>query len=315
MNNDEVVVIGTDPAPSKPTVVCVDYDCTGFLSNYAGCKLFPKISGCGLFFIEVKNTSLKPFLKALCSNLKERRVLITWDAPLTGPCLNNKGELTQKDLPGAFSQRPFEKLFMKKSLGAEWQQLPGGINIRGYGECPHWTISRHVLGLPRMGEYDTCLDKLPYRLITDCSQAIEHDKPSIVEVHPALAIWLALCGHKAKTDLDGWMYKGPKAKADNRQKLLEELLKSMSFPNGRKPTIAKQLEGCNDDQLDAFVNWFLGKAWLHSDRYCFKQAEEEISVMLVGGPSTGAMLLPWNKEFKSVNGEKFSIKAIACDYS
>lgn len=220
-------VIGIDVAPAKGGHVCED-----------GSP--PK---------EMKPCDLDSYLKGLPDN-----VLIAWDAPLTGPpdveAWTDCQDLTTREIERFFG--PSGPL-----------PAPPGISVRSYCGCPHWTISRRLLGLPRVGPYDMEAE-LPFRIVTN-----DQDRPvtghHVVEVHPAVAIWRWCSAHH-----DGpWNYK-------KNQKCRDELGRLMSR-RIRKVEVA----GADDDELDAWTAWYLAHCWL-----------ERRGVMLLGNARTGSFLLP-----------------------
>ncbi len=182
-------------------------------------------------------------------------VLVAWDAPLTGP--PDPATWTGgRDL----TTRPIESFFTRHGR----YKAPPGISVRSYCGCPHWTISRRLLGLPRIGRYDKT--ELPFRLVTD-------DLPPrygrhVVEVHPAVALWL-WCKE------DG--YNGPwKYKGDAKAKVCRTALcVRMSMRMG------KDLTGISDDELDSMVAWYLAHCWVNRQ-----------GVRLLGNERTGSFLLP-----------------------
>lgn len=247
-----IKVIGIDPAPSKNSTVYSKED--GFMSFDAN--------------------ELKEYLDD-----QNAPVLICWDAPLTGPRDPDAEQMQQGD----YSQRDIESFFMSPRNG---KKTPKGISVMGYSGCPHWTITRGLLGLPRVGRYDTPWEDLPFQLLASEEQKADFLKTQgkgVVEVHPAVALWLWL----ANTDDH---YKDYHYKKD--LSILKDFYSSIRkmFPNYNLPeNIA------NDDKLDALVAWLLGKLWINEDEY--------EAVTLLGSKATGAMLLPninglqekWNK--------------------
>jgi Protein of unknown function (DUF429) len=197
---------------------------------------------------EMKPADLDCYLQGLPDN-----VLVAWDAPLTGP--PDPGAWTDcRDL----TTRQIERFFGQPGRF----RVPKGISVRSYCGCPHWTISRRLLGLPRVGRFDVEAD-LPFRLVTD-----NRDRPStgrhVVEVHPAVALWLW-----CRTDYHGeWQYK-------KDEKCRRKLSRLMSY------RIGKDLANVSDDELDAWTAWYLARCWLDSD-----------DVMLLGNAKTGSFLLP-----------------------
>ncbi len=122
-------VIGIDVAPAKGGHVCED----------------------GSPPQEKKPCELDRYLQELPDD-----VLIAWDAPLTGPPDPDAWTDCQ-DL----TTRQIERFFGRGGP----LPAPAGISVRSYCGCPHWTISRRLLGLPRVGPYDVEAE-LPFRLVT-----------------------------------------------------------------------------------------------------------------------------------------------------
>ncbi len=113
----------------------------------------------------------------------QQDLLVCWDSPLTGPPIRTVegGEARGS----AFSQRPIESFFSKTETGFK---TPSGISVRGYSGCPHWTLSRSLLGLPRVGPFDLGGELLPFNLLT--TDVPPSTGRHVVEVHPAVALWL-----------------------------------------------------------------------------------------------------------------------------
>lgn len=201
-------------------------------------------------------------------------VLVCWDAPLTGPSMEGlllHSKPKQKDL----TQRPIEAFFGQN----EWNfKAPKGISVRPYSGCAHWTISRSLLGLPRVGPYDQAKD-LPFQLCH--GDSMPGLGVHIVEVHPALALWL-WCKNDQR--VDSWQYK---ADVDTSRQLLGCLLDQIRDDSARQSlalaqkTIAQQERGF-DDVLDSCIAYVLGDLWLRNSG----------DVILLGNLDTGAMLLP-----------------------
>lgn len=143
--------------------------------------------------------------------LRSPNTLVCWDAPLTGPpneasqCFEGDlctrviekyvggGEVRWTDDEGHLVPR--SQSWRPKSTSAE--APPKGISVRGFAGLSHWTITRRVLGLPRVGPYDAPLEALPARLLVGASASPpppDPERPSVVEVHPAVGLWLWLRG-------------------------------------------------------------------------------------------------------------------------
>lgn len=228
-------VVGVDPAPKKGATV---YDPTSIVNGG-----WSTISAC-----ELPGHIAK--LADSCCNL-----LICWDSPLTA------GE-SGKD--GCYYERPIERFFQSQNA---WL-APKGISVRAYAGCPHWAVTRACVGLPRVGNFDT--EQLPFAL---CADGMPPEGGRyIVEVHPAVAIWLwCQTSDPPRTE---WKYK------KDRQ-VREQLWKSIScVASGFSPSRPPK----DDDEFDAFVAYLLGSKWL-SNR----------GVELLGNRQVGSFLVPSTK--------------------
>ncbi len=197
--------------------------------------------------------------------------LVCWDAPLTGPPSSVVGGAAAAG--PAFSQRPIESFFSCKRTGFK---TPKGISVLPYSGCPHWALTRCLLGLPRVGRFDLPVESLPFQLAT-CNDERPAYGRHVVEVHPAVALWL-------------WCREGRSATASCHYKnerdpavLLElwDILRKV-------PAVATVLYEVqdivpkSDDQLDARIAYALGRLWL----------DDPLSVLLLGNADTGAFLVP-----------------------
>ncbi len=209
-------------------------------------------------------------------------VLIAWDSPLTGPCDPDKPLVRGQDL----TQRPIETFFRS----GEWK-APKGISVLPYCGCSHWTLSMRVLGLPKVGPYSTGYAELPFRLVSSREQLAKTDeRASVVEVHPAVAIWLWY--RAANRTPAAWSYKGIKverikdepdaqfrqrAKQVRTQRVLTHWQEVCNNVDGAKelPTPT------NDDELDAIVAWLLADRWITGS-----------GVVLLGNQKSGCFLVP-----------------------
>ena len=262
-------VIGIDPAPAKETVI---YDGEKFMTKDA--------------------VALKNYLEDIKKS--EDNVLICWDAPLTGMAsvkaiekfkeyLNN---LEKKKTP---KWSPLEARIIEKYIAL--QDIPKGISTNSFSQCPHWTITQYCLGLPQIFQPEKIYpSNVPFNLITE--QKLPSEDKNVVEVHPALALWLWLKENNPIKDNDKWNYK----KNETTFKTLTELLfkkaelllgKQQAFDISKiEVTVIKSKEETveaktmTDDHFDAYIAWLLGALWLKNE------------VILVGNKNTGAMLLP-----------------------
>jgi hypothetical protein len=219
-------VVGVDVGPAKGGHVCED-----------GSPL-PRMTP----------QALETYLEGLPDD-----VLIAWDAPLTGPP-NPEGWTNGMDL----TVRPIERFFLKHGRF----HPPPGISVLPYSGCSHWTITRRLLGLPRVGKFDL-KDDLPFRLVTS-----DRERPRtgrhVVEVHPAMALWRWCCGSYGGP----WEYKKDKG-------CRVEVCRLMSS------RIGTDLTTDTNDQLDAWTAWYLARCWLDGR-----------GVMMLGNSSMGSFLMP-----------------------
>ncbi len=254
MNN--ILIVGVDPAPGKgSTAVEVT------VKNGQ-----PSISLCR--GKEVLST------KELCECFEEwnskSSVLMAWDAPLTGPF-----DIEEPFKDHNLTRRKIEELFAKKN-----DQIPG-ISVRGYGGCPHWTISQRMLGLPKLHPAHAGGDFTLIEADSQKNKLIGHRW--VVEVHPAVAIWQWL----QESD-NGWRYKGSTKESQSiRADFCDRLAakwKELDLDVGPILEDAKK----SDDVLDALTAAVLAYVWVSKDK----------QVALVGNKHTGAWLVPDNVETK-----------------
>ena len=240
----KINVIGIDPSPGKGSTV---FDGKSFLPAL-GAK------------------ELHEYLDTLGS-----KTLVCWDAPLTGPAtpdvvMSHHGK-----------QRPYTQRLIEQFFSSQNEiKAPNGISVRPYSGCSHWTLSRALLGLPRVGKWDCPLQNLPFELVEeDDAKKRDWTKRKVVEVHPALALFLW-----SERDADeSWEYKNKKD-TTVFDVMKEEFLRSLDKNiRNSKPV--------NDDQLDALVAYVLGRRWLDGDE-----------VVLLGSKDTGHFLVPsmWKGE-------------------
>jgi len=218
------------------------------------------------------------------TELKENndRLLICWDSPLTGPPLNVV-EGHNDLLKGHLTIRPIESFFGKK--GEEWSP-PKGISTLPYCGLSHWTISRFLFGLPRVGVYDATI--LPFQLL--CEDAAKTEignsgkEACITEVHPALAAWVWCKNHRLPIPDNEicWKYKDKKIKTrkETMGELWDILMAEVFLESA--PTWFLETPPKTADQFDARIAYMLGKFWM----------EPEGDVRILGGRDPGAFLLP-----------------------
>ena len=237
-----VSVISIDPAPSKTSTVCDGKD-----------------------FCEMEAAQLRTMLDGVGSE-----TLLCWDAPLTGPsdprCAGERRDFSQRCIESFFSRREFK--------------TPTGISVLPYSGCPHWAITRSLLGLPRTGPWDKSYGELPFRLLPYTDEE-EHGRPAIVEIHPAVAAWLWCKKEKRPRQVNaGWLYK------KNRE-IREWMWDVIRRKTADVPCRDLPKDG-DDDQFDAAVGYLLGVLYL-KDR---ARPESSRRVILLGDRATGSFLVP-----------------------
>lgn len=215
---------------------------------------------------------------------RKEKTLICWDAPLTG-----KGQDIGN---GSLSDRPIEK-FLRGRIKAE------GVSILPYSGCPHWTISRSLLGLPKVGNYDR--DDIPFKLLasTLC------DVPMVAEVHPAVAVFLWL-GDKFQKYKSSDFKKGKSRSIV--KKLWNELISLRGFLEIRNlGTIKINVEPQNDDELDALIGYILGIKFVNGDNVYLLGDGDDEDVAKSGAiliPSTG-LSKNFNTMFKNESNKEY----------
>ena len=249
-----VSVISIDPAPSKTSTVCKG---TAFDD--------------GTYFCEMKPGRLRNLLN---SEEVGPNTLICWDAPLTGPQNPEKAGVQAKD----FSQRCIDSFFARKETKFN---TPKGISVLPYSGCPHWAITRSLLGLPRTGPYDAHHADVPFHLLPGEDQKGD-SRPSVVEIHPAVAAWLWCKDESDAPNHKGnWLYKPKKNRG------IREWMWRVIRRRTRVATCPDPLNG-DDDDFDAAVGYRLGVLYLE-DR---PKPISRRRVILLGDRATGSFLVP-----------------------
>ena len=217
-----------------------------------------------------RRASTTRLAEELCGLGNTQASLHCWDAPLTGP----PDPAVTSDRRGAFTKRPIETFFTKQQWGFK---VPDGIAVQGFAGCQHWTISRHMLGLPRVGPWDAEWSTLPFNLLTN-------ERPTsrghyVVEVHPALALWL-WCGFGNNPWPGPWTYKRDgEVLTGLWHKLCDEV---RAFDPDLLEQIVAPGEPRDDDDLDSRIAWLLGKAWLNDTG----------DIRILGSLGQGSFLVP-----------------------
>jgi predicted RNase H-like nuclease len=210
----------------------------------------------------------------------EESILLAWDAPLTGAADPDSAEAGARNaaLQTDFTTREIERVFHKDG----WKP-PKGISVQGYAGCQHWALSRNLLGLPRVGPYDKKSEDLPFNMLVQ--KPDDWRGQNVVEVHPALAMWLWLRSEKPELE---FQYKTGKAEERKRiqPKLLERLLATwagMGVPPNMLPSGSNRLKfEESPDLLDALVGAMLAYLWV----------TRVDDVKLLGDQRKGTFLLP-----------------------
>lgn len=237
----KIKVIGIDPSPGKGSTV---FDGESFITSSDKS-------------IYLEANELRDYLYQLVP-----QTLVCWDAPLTGPA--NPDEVMFRDgKQRPYTQRCIEQFFSSN----KGIKTPKGISVLPYSGCPHWTLSRALLGLPRVGKWDFPLQDLPFELVEDDgTKKRDWTRRKVVEVHPAIALFLW-----SKRENANWEYKKvPSIFVDVKTEFLRSVDSSIQIPK------------CDtDDQLDALVAYVLGRHWLDGN-----------GVVLLGNKDTGHFLTP-----------------------
>jgi hypothetical protein len=229
-----ITVIAVDPAPRKKSTL---FQSDGF-----------------------EALSSRDLAQRLEAERTRGKVLVCWDSPLTGPSEPNRVGTRPYD----YSQRVIERFFSRSETGFK---VPPGISVRPYSGCPHWALSRAILGLPRVGRFDLPTRSLPFRHIAE-GEYPKKESAAVVEVHPAVALWVWLSPRRAPGS--SWEYK-------KNESVLRELIRLFSdIAESKSP------EPRTDDELDALVAFTLGSWW----------ASGKGDVVLLGDAASGSFLVP-----------------------
>ncbi len=188
-------------------------------------------------------------------------IILCWDAPLTSGKVG---------VDGCFYERRIERFFQT----APEYTTPKGISVRSYVGCPHWAVTQASLGFPRLTTPRSSSEESVFTL---CSEGTAPEKAGnfVVEVHPAVAIWL-WC--RASHSNGPWEYKKDLSVLTTLWSLVKAIAAADKPP--RDPN--------NDDEFDAYVAYLLGKRWL-----------EKSGVVLLGNADSGSFLLPYSDALKN----------------
>ena len=218
-----MILIGIDPAPSKPSTV---YD--------------------GKNFGDMTPVALSGFLQ------KQKDVFVAWDAPLTiteGMGENNRHPVYQREIE-----------YVSKKRGGK--NLPSGISVLGAAGCPHWAVSQFCLGFPNPYSPHTCLlpeGKNAFQLVT----GQDHQRPEkgryVTEVHPARAMLDLLPDRTAWDYKKGTAG----SRGILTRKIADELVDRGFLAPGDLTTIFQKTASGAADRLDAAVAFRLLYHWYH----------------------------------------------------
>lgn len=255
--NGPIRIAGIDPAPGKGSTVATATVTEGLISDVE------------LVHARLAPAQVRDLLAGLAKG--EKRALVCWDAPLTGP---PQPDHTDAGDSGDFTIRSVERLFRTK----KW--IVPGISVQGYAGCQHWALSRNALGHPRVGPFDR--SDTPWSLLADKGQRIAGHQ--VVEVHPGLALLFWLAGNTsglAEKQACGLLYKVPPV--EHFWKLLLTAWEGSGFTN--LGASLSHLDVTTDDHLDAVLALALG-ILLALDN------GEPAKVGILGTAASGAFLLP-----------------------
>jgi len=293
--SNNITVVGIDPGSSGKGTACVEItldkdqkDWSNALINMADKKLDP------------------PTLKEKLAEWKKitNSTLLVWDAPLTGPNDPTTEGGGYNKWKHAFTMRLIEQR-LKKLL--KEKKCEAGISVIDYHGCPHWAVTRHMVGLPVLGRFDYKIGELDYLPIYRSKDFTKNDKcKRIIETHPAVAMWGFLNG-KLPEGCSDWKYKsgGREVAKKAREVLLTALCSKWSKTGGsqdnernlrmivnEKSDVFKL--AINDDNIfDALIAAVLGVLTVTNDK----------EVKLYGSQSAGAMLLPAIDHFDNALGD------------
>lgn len=171
-------------------------------------------------------------------------LLIAWDAPLSFADTNFSDRSVDKAVRAWIKKQVAKKRFSAKAISA-----------RPFSQLAHWAISCFTLGLP-FGRPPLGLTLLP------SVPTQEQIGLFAVEVHPAVAMgakWISL------------KFSDPFPCYKNNPTACAEIAQRLDFPKDA---------GKNDDNLDAYVAYWLGQLFLSG------------KASWLGNPATGGYVMP-----------------------
>lgn len=223
-------------------------------------------------------------------------VLAVWDAPLTGPADWN----LSAEADSNFTTRRIERILRRMASLDRFVQEDGAPTFPKtlpYASCCHWTATRSLIGLPRVGPYDMP-SGLPFELLYADFQ-IKSEGAYVIETHPSIAIW-AWIGNFEE-------YKGsPRAETKKQRKyLLDRLVACWEVQGLQTPILEHIAERKNafvddDDIFDALVACVLGVFYADA---CLEFSGAVEKVRVFGDLRDGAMLLPKTTRMEDAFGK------------
>lgn len=190
---------------------------------------------------------------------QHERLLLTWDAPLS---------FSTDD----FYSRPIDKAARRWCKSMEARRIEDrSIGVGAFANLSHWAVTCHSVGFP-FGSPPRGLRLLPH----DAGNRLEPGA-YIAEVHPAVALgcwWI-------DRGIDEMMprYKGS-IRVARKRVALSRIVDRLGFP---------EEAGRNDDVLDAYVAWLLGREFLAGN------------ARLVGSIEHGGYILPCGKSADTIH--------------
>ena len=149
-------------------------------------------------------------------------------------------------MPGDFTQCLIESFFRDGKMGLKTPFWDLGAWL---WRMSAWTISRSVLGLPRLGRCDVGYDDLPFDLLPSARRANDI-RPSVVEMHPGVAAWLWCRGERPGNV--SWEYKRDPV-------VLAEMWESIGGVAGGDARQRGELAFTTKGDVDAFVDGIGGQ--------------------------------------------------------
>lgn len=256
--NIKIRILGIDPKPSGKSHQVFASDQNGDFSRQLPEDLaLQGLNGSG----KLDHEGLGKLLERIEES--KDRWLICWDAPLV--------ESETFEIQSSSTMREIERRARKWNGVQNKLKRHRGLSTQGFSGCSHWVVSQRLLGIPSIHSGHKI--RKNFRLLQDMSHF--HDwsqnpsrKVAVAEVHPALSL-AAWCDLKDVAL--------PPYKTQNFGSAVETLANEL-------PELKElgELSELNDDIVDAFVAWKMGRDLIKGDSEIF------------GDASTGSFLLPKN---------------------